>query len=174
MGSLFEVGVKFVEYGGGSIDELNLSNLSSRGIMNEGKDILQLPHQILQHITSLNLSRCGLDHRGFENHAECIPYLCGLTSLNIQGNPGGVGSLVKMFQALDTRGIKIGKDDVAALSDLVQPSSSLRDLTVGESDFSKILPPQICQQLVRTVLDPPSSLKTLLICSIVSSESPLE
>ena len=135
--------------------------------MNEGEHLLQLHHQILQHITSLDLGMlCYIDHRGFENLAECVPYLCSLTSLNISESPGGVGSLVKLFQALRKHGklqtlnmnhIEIGTDDVAALSDLIQPSSSLRELIVGDDT----LPPEVYQQLVRTVFSP-SSLETLL------------
>ena len=131
-------GMKSVDYGGGSIEELDL--LGSKGIMNEGEHLLQIPHQILQHIKSLKLKGCDIDQRGFENLAECIPYLHSLTSLDISGNPGGDGSLVKLFQALREHGklqtldmtyISLGLDDVAALADLVRPSSSLRKLEVG-------------------------------------------
>ena len=171
-------GMKSVEYGGGSIDKLDLS--LSRRIMNEGEHLLQLPHQILQHITSLNLYLCGIDHRGFENLAKCIPYLCSLTSLYVGENPGGVGDLVKLFHALrkhgklqklNIKGTGIGKDDVAALSNLVHPSSSLRKLTVGEYRKNVHVPAEVYQQLVRTVLSP-SSLETLQICT--TTESPLE
>ena len=131
-------GMKSVDYGGGSVEELDLS--VSAGIMNEGKHLLQIPHQILQDFKSLNLVGCDIDQRGFENLAECIPYLRSLISLDISGNPGGDGSLVKLLKALgehgklqklDMNNISIGMDDVSILASLVEPSSSLKELGVG-------------------------------------------
>ena len=46
-------GMKSVDYGGGSIEELDLRE--SKGIMNEGEHLLQLPPEILKHIKDLNL-----------------------------------------------------------------------------------------------------------------------
>ena len=134
-------GMKSVDYGGGSIDGLTL--YWSKGIMNE-EHLLQLPHQILQHIKSLSLIRCAIDQRGFDNLAECIPYLHSLTSLGISTNPRH-GSLVKLLFALRKHGkvqklllvgLAIDTDFVAALAGLVQPSSSLRKLVVGKRYFN--------------------------------------
>ena len=169
-------GMKSVDYGGGSIEELDLSG--SGGIMNEGEHLLQIPHQILQHIKSLEFMLCDIDQRGFENLAECIPYLHSLTSLNISVNPGGDGSLVKLLKALREHGklqtlhmthISIGMDDVAALEGLVWPSSSLRKLRVGGS-HGPPLATDVVNQLVRTVLSP-SSLNTV---TILDCEYPLD
>ena len=161
-------GMKSVDYGGGSIERLDL--LGSEGIMNEGEHLLQIPHQILRHIKSLELMMCDIDQRGFENLAECIPYLHSLTSLDISVNPGGDGSLVKLLKALrehgklqtlDMRDISIGMDDVAALAGLLQSSCSLRKLWVGGSHVPP-LATDVVNQLVRTVLSP-SSLNTVTI-----------
>ena len=158
-------GMKSVDYGGGSIEELDL--LGSKGIMNEGEHLLQIPHRILQHIKSLTLRECDIDQRGFENLAECIPYLHSLISLDIHSNPGGNGSLVKLLrervklQTLDMEGISIGMDDVAALEGLLQSSSNLRELSVGGS-HGPPLATDVVNQLVRTVLSP-SSLNTVRI-----------
>ena len=159
--------MKSVDYGGGSIEELAL--LDCKGIMNEGKHLLQIPHQILQHIKSLKLVRCDIDQRGFENLAECIPYLHSLTSLDIGVNPGGDGSLVKLLKALREHGklqtlhlaniAIIGMDDVAALVGLLQSSSNLRILCVGGSPGPP-LATDVVNQLVRTVPSP-SSLNSL-------------
>ena len=159
-------GMKSVDYGGGSIEKLDL--ITSRGVMNEGEHLLQIPHQILQNIESLILTGSGTNQRGFENLAECIPYLHSLTSLDIGKNPGGDGSLVRLLQAL-RRHEKlqtlymsyiyfIGMDDLAALADLIQTSSSLRELEVGGCT----LVADVVQQLLRTVLSP-SSLNTVTI-----------
>ena len=159
-------GMKSVDYGGGSIEKLYLS--FSEGIMNQRENVLQIPHQILQHIKSLSLVDCDIDQRGFEILAECIPYLHSLTSLNIRSNPGGDGSLVKLLQALSKHeklqdllisDIVIGMDDVAALAALVQPSSSLRRLDVGNE---YCLTEDVANNLVKTVLSP-SSLNTVYI-----------
>ena len=153
-------GMKSVDYGGGSIEEFNLS--WSEGIMNEGK---QIPHHVLQHIKSLRLARCDIDQRGFENLAECIPYLHSLISLDIGYNPGGDGSLVKLLKALREHGklqtldmtviVSIGMDDVAALAGLLQSSSNLRELRVGGS-YGPPLAVDVANELVRTVLSPSS------------------
>ena len=175
-------GMKSVNYGGGSIEDLEL--LGSRGVMNEGKHLLQMPRQILQHIKLLNLGVCGIDKRGFENLAECIAYLHSLTSLNIHTNPGGEGSLVKLFRALRKHGklqtlnmqyVTIGMDDVAALAGLVQASNSMRELKVDTTPgpVSSSGPPlaaDVVKQLVRTVLSP-SSLNTV---TIQANEYPLD
>ena len=159
-------GMKSVDYGGGSIEGLDL--YGSRGIMNKGVHLLQIHHQILQHIKSLKLMECDINQRGFENLAECIPYLHSLTLLDIGGNPGGDGSLVKLLKALREHGklqtldmtyISIGMDDVAALAGLLQSSSNLRELKVGGSRGP---PLDVVNQLVRTVLSP-SSLNTVAI-----------
>ena len=163
-------GMKSVHYGGGSIEELKL--YQCKEILNEGEHLLQIPRQILRHIKSLDLKICGMDQKGFENLAECIPYLRNLTSLNITSNPGGDGSLVKLFQALTKHGklqildmehVAMGTNDVAALAGLVQPSSNLRELRVVEK---LIVPPLLAAdavgQLVRTVLSP-SSLNVVAI-----------
>ena len=159
-------GMKSVDYGGGFIEELDLS--WSVGIMNEGEHLLQIPHQILQPITSLRLGNCDIDQRGFENLAECIPYLHSLTSLNINSNPGGDGSLVKLLKGLRKHGklqtlnmtdISIGMDDVAAIAGLLQSPSSLREMWVGGYHVPP-LATDVVNQLVRTVLSP-SSLNTV-------------
>ena len=166
-------GMRSVEYHGGTIDDLNLT--VSVGVINEGENLLHLPHIILQDIKSLNLSGCGIDQRGFDN--LCIPYLCNLTSLNISENPNCVGSVVKLFQALKKHGkleslditdIPLGSDDTTALFDLVQSSGCLRDLRLGfftlksigdvqTVDFVQTVSPG---ELVRTLLLP-SSLQAL-------------
>ena len=163
-------GMKSVDYGDGSIEEFELSGY---GIMNEGEHLLQIPHQILQHIQSLKLMECNIDQRGFENLAECIPFLHSLTSLDISANPGGDGSLVKLLKALreygklqtlDMTNTSIGMDDVEALAGLVWPSSSLRELRVGGS-HGPPLAADVVNQLVRTVLSP-SSLNTVTILEL--------
>ena len=155
-------GMKSVDYCGGSIDKLDL--FGSQGIMNEGE---QIPHQILRHIKSLTLIECDINLRGFENLADYIPHLHSLTSLDISDNQGGDGSLVKLLKALRKHGklqtlymqrVVIGMDDLTALADLVQPSSSLRELDVGGCNLSS----NVEQQLVRTVLAP-SSLERYLV-----------
>ena len=172
-------GMKSVDYGGGSIEKLGL--LGSEGIMIEGEHLLQIPHEILQHIKSLDLVMCDIGQRGFENLAECIPYLHSLTSLDICDNPGGDGSLVKLLQALSKHEklqtlnmtyISIGMDNVAALAGLVQPSSNLRELKVGGPGVlhRPPLPTDVSNQLVKIVLST-SSLNTV---TIKDCECPLD
>ena len=155
--SMLVHGMKSVEYGGGSIEELNLAR--SRGI-----DDGRIPHHILKYMKILNLKSCVMDKRVFENLAEWISYMPNLTSLDISYNPGGDRSLVKLLHALREYGklqrlylqcIAINSDDVTALADLVQSSSSLRELEVDGSNCGQtLLGPDIEEQLVKTVLSP--------------------
>ena len=175
---IFVHGLKSVEFGGGSIENLDLSGCT--GVM-EGGHLVQLSHQILQHIRSLNLVNCSLIKETLDILADYIPRLHSLTSLDISNNEGGVGSTVKLLRALrqhgkletlDMREIKIGMDDVAALSDLIQSPGNLRELAVSDFKYIKfhhlddqsLLAPEVhvFHELMRTVLSP-SSLETLNI-----------
>ena len=90
-------GLKSVEYGGGSIDGLKLSHSA-------GGCLVQLPHQIHQHLRILDLGRCRLHQAELDILVDYVPHLHSLTSLDISGNPGGVGSTVKLLQALKQLG----------------------------------------------------------------------
>ena len=90
-------GMKSVDYGGGSIEKL-VFVLGCKGIMTKREHLLQIPHQILQCIKSLNLGYNYIDQRDFENLAECIPYLHSLTSLDISNNPRSDGSLLQALR----------------------------------------------------------------------------
>ena len=159
-------GLKSVQYGGGSVRKLRLS---ANPITDEGMRFLQqFPHQILQQMRTLDLSYCGLRQKGFDLLADTVPLLSSLESLDISLNPGGNGSTVKLLQALGKHqrvkrlgmeGTVIGRDDVKALSEVVQPSGSLGELTI---DIHEDMSPECVQQLLRMVLTP-SSLRTLLV-----------
>ena len=171
-------GMKSVNYGGGSIEKLDL--IMSKGVLNEGEHLLQIP--CLQHIQSMSLVDNAIDQRGFDNLAECIPYLHSLTSLTISSNPGGNGSLVKLLKALREhekllilymQHISIGTDDIAALAGLAQSSTTLREIWVGDSLFVQNAPclaADVANQLARTVLLP-SSLNRVIV---EGSEHPLD
>ena len=170
--------LKSVQYGGGSVRELWLSD---NPITDEGMRFLQqFPHQILQDMRILDLSYCGLRQKGFDLLADTVPLLSSLESLDISGNPGGNGSRVKLLQALGKHqrvehlrmeGTVIGRDDEMALSEVVRPSGSLRELDIGSSRDNTRLPPECVQQLVRMVLSP-SSLERVVVW-VPSSVSPL-
>ena len=168
-------GLKSVQYGGGSVRELRLVG---NPITDEGMRFLQqFPHQILQQMRTLSLGLCDLRQKEFDLLADTVPLLSSLESLDISYNPGGNGSTVKLLQALGKHqrvehlmmaGTVIGRDDVMALSEVVQPSGSLRELTIGSfSDMSS----EGVQQLVRMVLSP-SSLERVYM-QVPSSVSPL-
>ena len=164
---MLTLGMKSVKYGGGSIDDLWLSR--SNAIMNKLDPFLRIPKQVLQTVEYLFLVYCGMEKEGFDNLATLIPRLSSLISLDVSDNPGGDGSLVKLLEALRQHGklqklhmeeIKIGVEDVAALSHIVHPQSSFRELRVGVTRWT--LPPEVNKQLVRTVLSP-SSLEIVYI-----------
>ena len=169
-------GLKSVQYGGGSVEELNISGNHIKG---EGmKYLQQFPLQIIQQMKTLDLQACGLAQTEFDLLADALPLLSSLKLLEISCNPGGNGSTVKLVQALGKHptveqlrmhNTGIGRDDVMALCEVVQPSGSLRELTIGrDTDLS----PECLQQLVRTMLSLPL-LRTLWMC-VPSSASPLD
>ena len=168
-------GLKSVQYGGGSVRELRLSG---NPITDEGMRFLQqFPHQILQQMRTLILSHCGLRQKGFDLLADTVPLLSSLESLHISFNPVGNGSTVKLLQALGKHqrvghlmmvDAVIGRDDVMALSEVVQPSGSLIELRIGSDDDMSA---ECVQQLVRMVLSP-SSLEGVDVW-VPSSVSPL-
>ena len=132
-------GLKSVEYGGGSIENFDLSGCT--GVM-EGEHFVKLPPQILYQIRSLDVLHCSLEKRGLDILAGSIPHLHNLTSLDVSYNEGGVRSTVKLVQSLKRHGkletlrmseIGRGLDDVTVLADLIQSPGSLRELTVGQS-----------------------------------------
>ena len=185
---MFGRGMRSVDSGGGSLEELDLSSRLCDEPFNKGQHLLHMSYQILKHIKILTLMYCNIDQGGFENLAECVPHLHSLISLNISRNIGGDVSLVKLFQALEKHNklqtlymnsIKeIGMTDVAALAGLIQPSSSMRVLSVSSISFESYKhlsshKPSVAdarKQLVMTVLSP-SSLDTVIV---LDSRYPLD
>ena len=171
-------GLKSVQYGGGSVRELSLSG---NPITDEGMLYLQtFSNQILHQLRKLGLSGCRLHQTGLDLLAAAVPLLSSLESLNISHNPGGNGSTVKLLQALgkhqrveclEMQGTMIGRDDVMALSEVVQPSGTLRELTIGSYRDIR-MSPECVQQMVRTGLAK-SSLRELYM-QVPSSISPLD
>ena len=169
-------GLKSVQYDSGSVRELLLSG---NHITHEGMRLLQqFPHQVLQQMRTLDLSDCDFGQTEFDLLADTVPLLFSLESLDISGNPGGDGSTMKLLQALGKHQrveqlrmgrTVIGRDDVMALSEVVLPSGSLRELNIGSK---KDVSPECVQQLVKSVLSP-SSLSTLEVY-VPSSVSPLD
>ena len=109
-------GMNSVDYGGGSIEELNFTQC--KGIMNEGEHLSQIPHQILKCIKSLTFRDSGISQIGLENLAKCIPDLDSLTSLEISDNKGGNGIL----HPVRVKG--------SSLSCILRGNTSLKQLTL--------------------------------------------
>ena len=179
---MFVCGLKSDDCGSGFVEMLDLSGNS----INEGL-VVHLnqmpPPQNLQRIKKIDLYVCELTQTGFDILADLIPFLPSLISLNINENPGGGnGSIVKLLKALgghttiediDVRDIGIGNLDVNALSEVVKPSGSLKDLKIGTTgDKCNEFSPETWQLLVRTVLS--HSSLTRLRLHVPRSFSPLE
>ena len=178
---MFVCGMKSVDCGSGFVEELNLSvnPIKDEGIVH----LMNMPHQSLQRIKTIHLYNCELTQTGFDTLADLIPHLPSLTWLDINNNPGGNGSIVKLLKALGVhttieklymRNIGIGNLDVNALSEVVKPSGSLKCLNVGSYNnrFCHEFSPETWQLLVRRVFSP-SSLTSLRL-DVHVSFSPLE
>ena len=145
----------------GSIRALDLH--SSEGIT---KYFPLIPQFILQKIENLSLIRCNLTKEDFNDLAQSISDIPhpSLKVLTINLNPGGPGSLVDLIESLKTHtkieylsmnDLDIGMEDVAALSDLISSSSSLKWLRVGgelSTSYSKDNAEHVQQKLVKIVL----------------------
>ena len=163
---MFGHGLKYNKNNTGSIHTLNL--LSSHGNIRHFFKIM--PSPILRKIENLTLINCNLTEEDFQNLALGVPELPSLKTLMLSHNPGGSGSLVGIMQSLKPhRRIKhlsmydvdIGMEDVAALSDLIKSSSSLKWLRVGRVFSQSSIRDEdakyiIQQELVKTVLSPSS------------------
>ena len=157
---MFGHGLENNPHSEGSIHMLALT--SSNGIMNQGKNLLQIPGHILHKIEILLLNHCNMSHDGFQNLAMCVPKLHNLRTLVVDSSINGPGSLVSLMQSLKTHGkleslsmerLEMGMKDISALSAMIQSSNSLKVLQVGGGLKST---PEIDTQLVKTVLSPSS------------------
>ena len=145
-------GMKSVDYGGGSIEELDFTQCE--GIMNDGKHLLQIPHQILKCIKSLTLRDSAITQIGLENLAKCIPYLHNLTSLHISEggsrngmdiSEGGNGKLHPASRILRdntslkelTLHIPLDKDEVRDIIDSLKDNHSLERLNLSKKYHSQ-------------------------------------
>ena len=120
-------GLKSVEYGSGFVGMLDLS---SNFIKEEGmKYLQQFPHQLLQHIKTLNFSVGGFGQIEFDGLADTIPLLSTLESLDICNNPGGNESTVEFLQALGKhqRLETLEMQEVCLMSWLYQRWSNLQE-----------------------------------------------
>ena len=122
------------------------------------------PSVILNQLCELNLSDNILKKEAFDCLADILPCMLNLSSLDVSNNPCGHGGMVRILQKLLLTKIKtlnliemnIGIGDIQALSQLINPTSSLKELNIGDEDmFSETV-----TLLVDTVLSP-SSLETL-------------
>ena len=164
-----------MQYVGGSVEELRLSYNS---INVEGLEYLRrFPNECLQQIRTLTLSHCDLGQAEFDLLADTLPFLSSLKSLDISHNPGGNRSAIKLLQELGTRqkvehldmeNTAIGRDDIMALNEVVQPSGNLRVLTIGSHQGMSL---ECLQQLLKRLLVPSSLIK--LKVWVPSSASPL-
>ena len=99
------------------------------------------PRKEYANILSLNVRNCGLNSTAFNQLADIIPLMINLKELNTSHNTAGDGGLVKLLRALShlkclqtlhMSYTNIGCADIEALSCLIPPSSSLKNLTIGD------------------------------------------
>ena len=145
-------GMKSVEYGGGSIDNFTLYIYDIFPLILE--HFLHMPLQIIQNIKFLSLRNLGFNNVGFINLARLIPFLSSPISLDVSHNLGYAGSLLLQASKLTSLYLELATMvDVAALSHIVHPQSSLREPWhwVG---LYRTLFPEAVHQLVQTLLLP--------------------
>ncbi len=63
-------------------------------------NLAKMPRKVLQQITLLDVSNCGLDSTEFDQLADIIPIMDGLKQLSIGNNPTGNGGRVKLLHTL--------------------------------------------------------------------------
>lgn len=125
-------------------------------------------------IRLLNICGCGLTQIGFEVLADIITLVNNLNELCISDNPAGDGGLVKLFSALSQSkclrtlymvNTNFGRSDLEALSPLVSPASSLKNIRIGQSSMS-----HACSKLVCEIVISPSSLENVRLWGVTWTE----
>ena len=102
-----------------------------------------VPLKILSQINHLNLCNNRLDKKALECLSDALSEMANLTSLNLSENPGRDGGMVKVFQSLLATKIhslsvyqtSLGISDIQALSQLIRPGLSLKELKIGGNDL---------------------------------------
>ena len=119
------------------------------------------PRKEYANILSLNVRSCGLNPTAFNQLADIIPLMINLKALKISHNPAGDCGLVKLLRALshleclqtlDVCFTNIGCADIEALSCLIPPSSSLKNLTIGDSGMLS----ETTEVMFKTIFSPSS------------------
>ena len=139
----------------------NVVNLSCNSLTHQAITYLsEFPSKILNQISVLNLSGNELDKFALDCLADTFPHMANLTSLDISDNPGGYDGMVKVFQklcatkvhTLSVCDITLSLGDIQALSQLITPAASLKNLKIGDVEIS----PECVTLMVETVLSPSS------------------
>ena len=119
------------------------------------------PRKEHANILSLIVQNCGLNSTAFNQLADIIPLMINLKELNIGHNPAGDGGLVKLLRALShlmclqtlhMSYTNIGCADIEALSCLISPSSSLKNLTIGDLGMLS----ETTEVMLKTIFSPSS------------------
>ena len=139
----------------GCIHKLDLSGnyLSHQAMVS----LSVFPLKILSQINQLNLSNNRLDKNALECLSESLSKMRNLTDLDLSENSRGDGGMVKVFQSLLATKIhslsvhetSLGISDIQALSQLIRPGSTLKELKIGDEDAPT-------EATVETILSPSS------------------
>ena len=135
-----------------------LVEMLKHGLCSPSKSPPQKEHA---NILSLNVRNCGLNSTAFNQLADIIPLMINLKALKISHNPAGDGGLVKLLRALShlkclqtlhMSYTNIGCADIEALSSLISPSSSLKQLTIGDWGMLS----ETTEVMLKTIFSPSS------------------
>ena len=155
---MFACGLQCVGDIGGYFSVLDLSNNSltcqAMTYLNE------ISSKLLNKIVVLILHHSQLDSTALDTLSDAILKMANLSFLSIANNPVGNGGMIKLLgvdsvtniRQLNLVNINLGPDDIKALSQLIEQSTNLKGLIVGDQDMSN----ECVALLIETVLSPAS------------------
>jgi Ran GTPase-activating protein (RanGAP) involved in mRNA processing and transport len=153
---MFACGLRCIGDLDGYFSALNLSNnsLTYQAItyLNE------ISSEALSKIETLILSDNQLDSTALATLSDTILKMDDLSHLSIANNPVGSGGMIKLLgvsiniRELDLVETNLGPNDIIALSQLIEQSTNLKELSIGDKAMSN----ECVALLIETILSPAS------------------
>ena len=120
-------------------------------------NLMELPVLMMEDLTELNLSNCGLSKNACTCLSKLIPHFPNLERMDLGDNPFAMGdaqyllrslSQLSKLNYLDLLHAQLGLDDIHALSALIKPGGSLNNLIIGSTTMTVT----VVEEMVNVIL----------------------
>ena len=124
--------------------KINNLNISNNRILNSGMILLASNFRYFPNITSLNISYCGIEFKGFQKLLKSLPSLRKLENLNVSGNnlkSNNFFILKDQFSAFSVRYLnmsrcELGDKSAFYLGECISSNESLKYLNISGNNIS--------------------------------------